>query len=137
MLLAFTLVIANGFIGHFYAPYGIIFTPVLLPLTIGLLVFGKHTKKPIPLALGAFSLVALNDVLIKLYSGGLHDWEGYGWIQGTLLLGLFPSFILVALGVHKNTVALKSAKVLGILLFPVMVFVHLYFTSRLGLGRLY
>jgi hypothetical protein len=71
-------VILNGLIGHFFAPNGIMLTPIVLTITTSLVCFGTNNIKIILISALTYLFVALNDISIKLYSGGSHDNEGLG-----------------------------------------------------------
>ena len=79
--LATLTVILNGFIGHYFAPKRIDFTPIVLIITSLLVCFGTKNIKVIFISALTYFFIALNDIFIKLYSGGLHDYEGLAWVH--------------------------------------------------------
>lgn len=130
--LALLIVVANVAIGHFFPPFGIMLTPFVLPIITMLVVFGPGTRPPISVSGLVVGLIALNDIGIKLFSGGTHDSEGLGWIHGTLIIGLLPSFLLLLAGNLQNHQAKRLERVLGALLFPALITVHLCIFGHLG-----
>jgi len=137
IILALAVVIINGLIGHFFAPSGIMLTPVVLIITSSLVAFGTKKISPIWKSILTFAFVALNDIIIKLYSGGRHDSEGLGWIQMTMFLGLLPSFVILLTTVFKDKQEKTNYKVIAVCLFPTLFAIYLYLFNDLGLGRYY
>lgn len=135
--LAFFTVAINGIIGHFFAPNGMTFTPIVIIITTALTVFAT---KGIPLAWKSFFIyffIAINDILIKLYSGGLHDYEGLGWVQLYLLVGLVPTSVMLFITTFKAKDEPVISKVMALLLFVLLMILHFQLFSHLGLGRYY
>jgi hypothetical protein len=135
--LALLAVIINGLIGHFFAPNGIMLTPIVLSITTSLVCLGTQNIKVIFISVLTFLFVALNDISIKLYSGGSHDNEGLAWVQLLLFVGLVPTFgiLLTAIFRRKNEKLLM--KIIAIILFVGLIAGHLNLFSKLGLGRYY
>lgn len=135
--LAALTVILNGLIGHFFAPNGIVLTPVVLIITTLLVCYGMKSIKVILISILTFLFVAMNDISIKLYAGGTHDNEGLDWVHLLLFVGLVPAFGILL----TRTLSSKGEKVinriLAILLFIGLISVHLQLFSDLGLGRHY
>jgi len=75
ILISFIIVLINGLIGHFFPPFGILLTPVLIIFISLLISFNKKISGILKSLILVF-LIILNDVLIKLYCGGRHDSEG-------------------------------------------------------------
>jgi hypothetical protein len=135
--LATLTVILNGLIGHFFAPNGIMLTPIVLTITTSIVCFGTKNIKPILLSVLTYLFVALNDISIKLYSGGSHDNEGLGWIHLLLFVGLFPAFGILLATVLRRKEETVTNKIIAIVLFIGLVVGHLQVFSNLGLGRYY
>ncbi|AWH85913.1 hypothetical protein HYN59_12715 [Flavobacterium album] len=136
LILAFIIVIFNGIIGHFFAPNGISFTPIIIIATTSLVAFGTKNVKAIWKSIFAFLFIALNDIFIKLYSGGTHDNEGLEWIHCFTLIGLIPSFIILLITILKSFES-KIFKIIAIILFPILVVIYFQLFHDLGLGRHY
>lgn len=135
--LATLTVILNGFIGHFFAPNGIMLTPIVLTITSLLVCFGTKNIKIFFLSVLTYLFVALNDISIKLYSGGSHDNEGLGWIHLLLFVGLVPTFgILLATVLKRKDETVKN-KIITVAIFIGLIVLHLQLFSKLGLGRYY
>lgn len=135
--LATLTVILNGFIGHFFAPNGIILTPIVLTITTSLVCFGTKNIKIIFLSILTYLFVALNDISIKLYSGGSHDNEGLGWVHLVLFVGLVPTFGILLAIVLKRKEETVTNKIIAVTLFIGLIVLHLQLFSNLGLGRYY
>ena len=133
--LALLTVIINGLIGHFFAPNGIMLTPVVLTITTYLVCFKtKNIKVPF-ISILIFLFVALNDISIKLYSGGRHDNEGLGWVHLLLFVGLVPTFGILLTTIFRRKEENLISRILSIVLFIGLIAGHLQLFSGLGLGR--
>ena len=135
--LATVTVLLNGLIGHFFAPNGILLTPIILTITTSIIAFRTKNIKVIWIIAWAFLFVALNDILIKLYSGGRHDNEGYGWIHLLLFVGLVPSYGILVTTIFRRKDEKMLNKVIAAVLFPLLIAIHLQLFSGFGLGRSY
>jgi len=135
--IAVLTVILNGLIGHFFAPNGILLTPIVLTITTILVCFGTKNINSILISALTYLFVALNDILIKLYSSGSHDYQGHGWIHLLLFIGLVPTFGILIATVFKRKEESVINKVIAISLFIGLIILHLHFFSNLGLGRYY
>ncbi len=130
-------VILNGLIGHFFAPNGIMLTPIVLTITSSLICFGTKNIRVIFISILTFLFVALNDISIKLYSGGTHDNEGLGWVHLLLFVGLVPTFGILLSSVLKRDDEKSINKIVAIIIFVGLIAIHLQLFSNLGLGRHY
>jgi len=137
LALATLTVILNGFIGHFFAPNGIMLTPIVLTITTSLVCFGTKNIKSILLSALTYLFVALNDISIKLYSGGSHDNEGLGWIHMLLFVGLLPTFGILLATIFRNKQETLTNKIITLVMFVGLIAGHLQLFSNLGLGRYY
>jgi hypothetical protein len=135
--LATFTVILNVLIGHFFAPNGITLTPIVLIITTSLVCFGTKNIKLIFISVLTYLFVALNDILIKLYSGGTHDTVGLGWIHLLLFFGLVPTFGILLVRVFRSKKEAMTNKIVALILFIVLIAGHLQLFSDLGLGRHY
>lgn len=135
--LAALAVILNGLIGHFFAPNGILLTPVVLTITTSLVCFGTKNIKAISISTLTYLFVALNDILIKLYSGGSHDQEGLVWIHLLLFIGLIPTFGILLTRSIRQKDEKPINKLLAVVLFIGSIALHLQLFGDLGLGRYY
>lgn len=130
-------VILNGLIGHFFAPNGILLTPVVLTITTLFVCFGTKNIKVIFISAFTYLFVSLNDISIKLYSGGTHDHEGLGWVHLFLFIGLAPTFLILLASVLSRKGENLMNKVIAVVLFIGLMAGHLHLFSNLGLGRHY
>jgi hypothetical protein len=135
--LATLTVISNGLIGHFLAPSGIMLTPIVLTITTSLVCFGTKNFKTILISALTYLFVALNDISIKLYSGGSHDSEGLGWIQMLLFIGLLPTFGILLVTIFRNKQETSANKIIAVVIFVGLIAGHLQLFNNLGLGRYY
>lgn len=101
--MALAVVIANGYIGHYFAPDGITYTPLVIGITSCLVTLATKGLTPIWKGIFTFIFIALNDVSLKLYAGGTHDDEGEAILQMMLFLGLIPAigFLIASNGRDK------------------------------------
>ncbi len=131
------IVVLNLLIGHFFAPWGLMFTPVVIVTVTTLIAFGLETLKYKWKSLLAFVLIALHDIGMKLYAGGSHDGPGQGWGQMLSLMGLLPAFGMLLIAVLRDKEETIANKSIAIVLFPVLIGIHFYISNNLGLGRYY
>jgi len=136
LTIAFLVVIANAFIGHYYSPDGITYTPIVITTTAALVVFGLSFRLIWKIVL-VFVFVVLNDIFIKLYSGGRHDAEGLEWIHAFMLFGVVPVFILLCVTIVRERKESGFNRVALLLVFPLLLLLYLYFFYNLGLGQNY
>jgi hypothetical protein len=135
--LALLTVVMNGLIGHFFAQSGIMLTPIVLTITTSLVCLGTKNIKAIFISILTFLFVALNDISIKLYSGGSHDHQGLGWIHMFLFIGLVPTFGILLTAMLRSKNAKYPSKIIATVLFIGLIAAHLQLFSKLGLGRYY
>ena len=81
--------------------------------------------------------MALNDISIKLYSGGTHDNEGLAWVHLLLFIGLVPTFGILLTTILKRKEERLTKRIIAIVLFVGLIAGHLQLFSNLGLGRHY
>ena len=125
----------NLLLGHFFAPTGIMLTPIALAISTAVIVFGSDNLRPTVLTLIISGLIILHDTGLKLYAGGIHDSEGLGWLHLMLFIGLIPAYILTIAGIFRNKEVQLTEKVIALLIFPLIIAGHLYLFNDLGLGR--
>tara|TARA_R110000850_G_scaffold24595_2_gene71856 strand:- start:1015 stop:1446 length:432 start_codon:yes stop_codon:yes gene_type:complete len=129
------IILANGLLGHFLAPSGIFLTPfVLLALSVIICPLNKEVNIIVRSAL-LVAAISFHDILIKLFSGGYHDRQGLGWIHMLLFIGLVPAFIILLIGVFKAKNESTINKVVAVLIFPILIWIHFLAFGELGLGR--
>lgn len=118
---AFTIIICNILIGRYFAPAGILMTPIVMAIcTLIISLNGDKFNSWMHVIL-VYLLLAINDIGIKLYVGGIHDFEGMGWINMMLFLGLVPATLLLAIGLKAS----KFVERTPILLFVALITFHL------------
>lgn len=125
------IVLINGIIGYF-GMFGILFTPVVIFFTTYTIYKEGEKINIILISLFAYLLIALNDVLIKIFGGGTHDNKGLGFILVFTLMGLIPSFVYFIFTIYKRNGKMEY-KIIAVLLFVVLIICHYKMFSKLGL----
>lgn len=125
------IVLINGIIGYF-GMFGILFTPVVIFFTTYTICKEGEKINIILISLFAYLLIALNDVLIKVFGGGTHDNTGLGFILVFTLMGLIPSFLYFIFTIYKRNEKMVY-KIIAVLLFVVLIICHYKMFSKLGL----
>jgi hypothetical protein len=125
------IVLINGIIGYF-GMFGILFTPVVIFFTTYTIYKEGEKINIILISLFAYLLIALNDVLIKIFGGGTHDNTGLGFILVFTLMGLIPSFVYFIFTIYKRNGKMEY-KIIAVLLFVVLIICHYKIFSKLGL----
>ncbi|MFT3886396.1 MAG: hypothetical protein QM724_13495 [Flavobacteriales bacterium] len=138
IILGSSLVLLNGLVGHFFAPLGLFLTPVIIPaFAVLVMLTSRPSFTPITGCAFVFALFALNDVLIKLYSGGSHDGEGAGWVSMMAMLGMIPAIILLIVWLVNTPSSKPLVKIAALILFVCLTWAYMSLTKDLGQGRLY
>ncbi|TSJ41211.1 hypothetical protein [Fluviicola chungangensis] len=124
LVAAGAVVLINGCIGHYFPPNGITLTPLILAVISIIIVFGSKLNlilKSTAIIVG----IILNDYLIRNYSGGIHDSEGFAWSTLYLFYGLVLSYIILIVGVLNNKDTLSN-KLISIFVFPVAAIFYIF-----------
>jgi len=135
--ISFGIILLNEIIGHLFAPNGIMLTPIVLILISVFIGFVNDELKPIWKSVLLAVLIGLHDIGIKLYSGGRHDPEGLGWVHLMLFIGLMPAYGILIAGIFKSKNESKQNKLIAVIIFPLMIWIHLLIFGKIGLGRCY
>lgn len=130
------IVIINGVPGHFFAPLGMDLTPAVLIISALLILLRLRAGVYIK-SITLFGATVLNDVLIKLYSGGNHDPAGLAWMFLFTLVGLVMAYPILVIAIVRDKQAKWQDKLYAAAAFPIAVSVYLYLFYELGLGRSY
>jgi hypothetical protein len=137
LLISIFVVLSNVLADHFFAPIGLMLTPIIIIIVACLINLNKGKFDVIIRAIISYLLIAVNDIGIKLYGGGIHDAEGQGWIYMLLLVGLVPCVIILFISGFKNQKDNFYKTIFALSLFLALIFLHLYFFENLGIGRYY
>jgi len=137
LLLSISLVVLNNLLGHYYCFSGIgaipgvalVVTVILAFLTSGL----RFYQKVFLIA----SLIALNDVGLKLYAAGSHDKVGQSWLTLFSIAGILLALSVLVVSAVKDKSETLLHKVCVLLGFPILLIGYIYLTNDLGLGRYY
>ncbi|MFD1258862.1 hypothetical protein ACFQ3S_18790 [Mucilaginibacter terrae] len=126
------LLLISTVIGHFLPPTGILTSPIVISIIAGLIMFSDNSFNVIVKSILTYLFIGLNDIGIKLFSGGIHDTEGMGWIHMLLFIGLVPSFIMLLVSVVRDKNSTNWIKAFSILLFILLINIHLQLFDTLG-----
>jgi hypothetical protein len=118
--------------GHFFPPMGVLLIPVVVSLMIGLLVFIKSDLNIIEKSVLSYLCIGLNDIGIKLFSGGRHDLEGLGWIHMMLFIGLVPCFMMLLISIFRDKSSSVWLKALSVAIFMLLICLHVVMFETLG-----
>ena len=118
---------------HFLPAVGILTSPIIIALIAGLIVYTNDSFNLIIKSVLAYLFIGLNDIGIKLFSGGIHDTEGLGWINLMLIAGSVLAFIMLIIGVLRdNKGTAYWIKAVSILIFILLIYIHLQVFQSLG-----
>lgn len=130
ILISVGLIILSNALGHFFPPSSIFMTPFVVGTTTAFLAtLSLNLLLRIPIILLA---AITNDILIKFFAGGTHDFEGAGWINLFFIIGIVISTIVsFAIFIQKEK-PIKS--LLACLIIPIVLCIHLNYFDFLGLS---
>ncbi|RYY32367.1 MAG: hypothetical protein EOP46_19170 [Sphingobacteriaceae bacterium] len=134
-VLAFAIITANIILDHFWAPVGILISPIITALAALMINFDSKIPNIFIRSVLTFFVVALNDIGIKLYGGGIHDTEGMGVMNLFFMICAATGFVIFVACNFDLSLAFKG--ILSVALFVLLAFLHLHFFGWLGLGRAY
>ena len=126
------LLLISNYLGHVYPPFSISWTPFLIGLFTGLVLFVTNFKLVAKFGF-IVGLIISNDVLIKFFAGGTHDWEGVGWISMFCFLGLIFSFIIILLYGFTKRVQRKKEYYIYVIISIVILITYLSYFDSLGM----
>ena len=131
LIIGIILVLINNYLGHVDPPFSIDWTPFLIGLiTFCIFIFINFRL------IFKFSLVTgfivVNDILVKLFSGGDHDAEGSAWIFFSLFAGLILSTVIIALYGIINPSKNKKEYFRYLLGFFVLIFIYSNIFDSMG-----
>jgi hypothetical protein len=121
--------------GHFLPPLEILICPIVISIMTWLILFTNNGFNITIKSVLSYLYIGLNDIGIKLFGGGIHDFEGMGFIHLLLFIGLIPCFIMLLIAVRRDTNSSKCSKVSSILLFILLIYVHLQLFQRVGVDQ--
>ena len=130
--LVFLLVVTNVCLDYYCAPVGILLTPGIIPLTV-MLISSPTRHAHITKIFLSVLLISLNDIGIKLFGGGKHDSEGQGVFHVVLLIGSALAYLILIARILRDKQR-PATKMVGLVLFPLLLIIHLYLTRNLGMG---
>lgn len=121
--------------GHFLPPLEILVCPIIISIMTWLVFFTDNGFNIVIKSVLSYLYIGLNDIGIKLFGGGIHDFEGMGFIHLLLFIGLIPCLVMLLIAIRRNTNSNKWIKVSSILLFVLLIYVHLQLFQRLGVDQ--
>ncbi|MGQ2106614.1 hypothetical protein ACT4R0_02440 [Ornithobacterium rhinotracheale] len=134
--LAFLIIVANAIFGYYFAPDEITITPLVVSLTALLVCFGTKNLRVIYIAVWTYIFLGLNDILIKLFGGGMHDSLGQALINSASWIGLVPVLIILITKLIKTkNIETTTERVKAFILFVILVIIHFVLFLNLGQGR--
>lgn len=129
------ILLLSVIVGHFLPPVGILASPIIISIMTGLIVFGKNGFSILVKSVLSYLFIGLNDIGIKLFAGGIHDFQGMGFMHVFLFIGLIPCFVMLLITVSRDTASNTWVKVLSILVFILLIYVHLQLFQNLGVDQ--
>jgi hypothetical protein len=129
------LLLSSIIVGHFLPPTGILIIPIIVPIFTGIIFFTNNNFNIWAKSAIAYLFIGLNDIGLKLFAGGIHDNEGAGWINMLLMAGLVFSVIILVQNAIKDNASGNWAKILSILTFVLLSYIHLQLFQTLGMTK--
>jgi hypothetical protein len=133
-LLIFILLISVT-ISHFFAPNGILIVPIVMSGIVALTIFTKTTFSIVAKSVLSYLFIGLNDIGIKLFSGGRHDMARNGWIHMMLFIGVGLCLVILLIGVFNDKKSNFYIKILSVIIFVVFIYLHVEIFESLGVIR--
>lgn len=137
LIAALLLILLNLIVSHFLAPIGLLISPIVVLFAVCLISFTKDKLNPIFQALITYMLLALDDIGLKIFAGGIHDAEGQGVINLMLCIGVVICFFILLISVFKNNTLSATKTWVAIILFLILAGLHIKFFGWLGLAPRY
>lgn len=126
VLLTFNIIIShfNPFLGLTCSPYII----GIIALLIGFLSENLNCyKKCLSLTL----FIILNDILIRMYSGGIQDSAGSGWISLYILFGALCSYPILIIAIVVDKRSIFHNKFYASLLYLTLIGLYMYLFTNI------
>ncbi len=137
IVFACLLLAANVLMGHYRAPSGMLFSPLVAAgMTWLIMFYGPAWPPYLQTGLCAL-LLALQDIGIKLTAGGSHDAEGQGFMNLMVLVGALLSLGFIARALWGQKQLAWWCKLAALVFFPLLLFIHLELFNALGEGLYY
>ena len=137
LLITLIIVASNVILDHFYAPKGIDYTPIIIVIVTCLITLNTSRFNILMSTISIYFFIAINDIGIKLYGGGMHDLEGQSWVGLFLMIGVMLAIPIMVFSSVKDNSVPSSRKIIAIFLFLSLIVLHLYIFDKLGIGRYY
>jgi hypothetical protein len=135
IFIAVSLVILNGILGHYSAPYAFYASPPLCIFVAYLIVSKTVNLGFISKGIITYILVGLNDTILKLYSGGKHDSEGQMWANFFLYINVVVTLLVLLDWIYREKSENVSAKWIALFIFVTLISVHITLLSSLGFSN--
>jgi hypothetical protein len=108
IIFGMTIIIASNIDGHFHPPWSILLTPIWLSIIFGIVNKSLYKINYRNKIIYNFGLLLLNDLLIRKYSGGMHDDEGKIWISSFFIVSVFLANIIMTISAFSAKTQLNN-----------------------------
>ena len=89
------LIIISNIIGNSSPPFSVLATPWVLTIVIAIINFPLYKTSFSKTVIYNFGLLLVNDILVRLFAGGIDDDEGKAWISIMFILSFLISTIVM------------------------------------------
>jgi hypothetical protein len=137
ILAAIGVTVVNVLLARRLTLIAITAAPIFLIFFSALIGFGTKNVKAVWKSVLVFGLIALNDIGMNLIPiKDSHDNSfAADWIRIFFYIGLLPAFIITATSILVDRKVSGFDKFISIGIFSILVSIHLYFLSSIGLGQ--
>jgi hypothetical protein len=89
------LIIISNIIGNSSPPFSVLATPWVLTIVIAIINFPLYKTSFSKTVIYNYGLLLFNDILVRLFAGGIDDDEGKAWISIMFILSFLISTIVM------------------------------------------
>lgn len=89
------LIIISNIIGNSSPPFSVLATPWVLTIVIAIINFPLYKTSFSRTVIYNYGLLLVNDILVRLFAGGIDDPEGRAWISVMFILSFLISTIVM------------------------------------------
>ncbi len=100
--ISFGVVILNNILGHYFPPFSIVASPILFLIIMSFMCYRLSKQDYTITMLCSFCLLILNDVLIRIFAGGMHDHQGQGFIFLSFIISFLICFVYILIFSFMN-----------------------------------
>ena len=135
LLLGVVIVGINCLLGHYFAPLGIVLTPLVIIITSLLVIWGVKDLNIIYKSILVYLFITMNDILIKLFSGGTLDQIGLALISISLLVGVLFVLTFFVINIFQENNSKMKDKIIAFLVFLVLIIIYFSLFTEFGFRR--